>query len=239
MTVQEQAARDALLEELTRLRTDALHALDLPDASRSPATIPNAVQEIARSLSAGPYHYRAGPRITIVCGSAAPATCGNRCPTRIRWIPTSSICTAILGSRRALGIVRPPAGRQPHQPCRVPARRRAIRAMTTPGIWSRWAAWTGTDATSSVLDRLQLPVKQVSRLDEDEPGDAYFEVTEEDGRPVIHRPRLDESDGREDSAGGCRSLRPGHQPVQPEALRDDLQWDVWAGHLWRCPGTDR
>ncbi len=51
-------------------------------------------------------------------------------------------------------------------------------------------------ATSRVLERLQLPVKQVSRLDEDEPGTAYFEVIGRDGRPVIHRPRLDESSGR-------------------------------------------
>src|SRR5262249_52804629 len=44
-------------------------------------------------------------------------------------------------------------------------------------------------ATSSVLERLQLPVKQVSKWDKEE--GAYFEVTEEDGPKVQHRPRLD------------------------------------------------
>ena len=85
------------------------------------------------------------------------------------------------------------------------------------------------EATGSVLDRLQLPVKQVSRLDEDEPGDAYFEVTDEEGHTIIHRPWLEESDGQMDPAGGRCALRPGSQSFQPEALRDDLQWDVRDG----------
>ena len=67
-------------------------------------------------------------------------------------------------------------------------------------------------ATSSVLERLQLPVKQVSRLDEDEPGTAHFEVPGKDGRPVIHRPWLDESNGhailREDVALFARAVSP-------------------------------
>ena len=42
------------------------------------------------------------------------------------------------------------------------------------------------EATSSVLGRLQLPVRQVSEWDKE--GGTYFEVTEEDGRKVAHRP---------------------------------------------------
>ena len=42
-------------------------------------------------------------------------------------------------------------------------------------------------ATSSVLARLQLPVVQVN--DWDKRRGAYFEVTEDDGRKVPHRPR--------------------------------------------------
>jgi hypothetical protein len=49
------------------------------------------------------------------------------------------------------------------------------------------------DATSSVLESLQLPVRQIGNLGE--PEGPYFEVSEA-GRPVIHRPRLGEVDGR-------------------------------------------
>ena len=65
-------------------------------------------------------------------------------------------------------------------------------------------------ATSSVVERLQLPVLQVN--DWDKEGGAYFEVTEDDGRKVAHRPRLDESGGRkilrEDVALFARAVNP-------------------------------
>jgi hypothetical protein len=65
-------------------------------------------------------------------------------------------------------------------------------------------------ATSSVLGRLQLPVLQVN--DWDKEGGAYFEVTEDDGRKVAHRPRLEESGDskilREDVALFARAVNP-------------------------------
>ena len=68
-------------------------------------------------------------------------------------------------------------------------------------------------ATSSVLARLQLPVAQVSEWDKE--GGAYFEVTEEDGRKVPHRPLLEESGGRkilrEDVALFARAVSPFNQ----------------------------
>lgn len=68
-------------------------------------------------------------------------------------------------------------------------------------------------ATSSVLARLQLPVVQVSEWDEE--GGAYFEVVEDDGRKVAHRPRLEESGGgkilREDVALFARAVNPFNQ----------------------------
>ena len=68
-------------------------------------------------------------------------------------------------------------------------------------------------ATSSVLERLQLPVLQVN--DWDKEGGAYFEVTEDDGRKVAHRPRLEESVGRkilrEDVALFARAVNPYNQ----------------------------
>ena len=66
------------------------------------------------------------------------------------------------------------------------------------------------EATSSVLDRIQLPVRQIGNWDE--PEGAYFEVTEEDGRPVAHHPLLDERGGRtilrEDVALFARAVNP-------------------------------
>jgi len=50
-------------------------------------------------------------------------------------------------------------------------------------------------ATSSVLESLQLPVRQIGNWGE--PEGAYFEVPDEAGRPVVHRSRLGAVDGRE------------------------------------------
>jgi len=63
-------------------------------------------------------------------------------------------------------------------------------------------------ATVSLLDQLQLPVRQMAR---DLSDTAYFEV-EEDGRAVQHRPRLDDVEGRqflrEDVALFARAVNP-------------------------------
>jgi hypothetical protein len=65
-------------------------------------------------------------------------------------------------------------------------------------------------ATTSILGRLQLPVRQVNEWDK--PGGAYFEVTTEDGSKVAHRPQLDEARGRrvlrEDVALFARAVSP-------------------------------
>ena len=64
MTVPERAAREKLLEELTRLRSEAL-------ATSAPAGLqrssPDTARAIAQSLIAGPYRYKVGETVTIVC----------------------------------------------------------------------------------------------------------------------------------------------------------------------------
>ena len=65
LTAPERAAWEGLLQELTRLRSEAL---DAPGTAPDPATVPDITQEIARSFSAEPYRFRPGDRITIVCG---------------------------------------------------------------------------------------------------------------------------------------------------------------------------
>ena len=196
MTVQEQAAREELLQELTRLRREALGAPALP---RPPVIISEhrpGDHSIAR-CRALPLH-RWLPRQHHL-RSAAPGTAGSHeallgsVGSRLhRHVP-------LHRSRRALRVARSPAGRQSDHSASTSgcAASNCQRDDYTGAHHGRRSAgWTGIEATSSVLERLQLPVRQVSRLDEDEPGAAYFEVTGEDGHPVIHRPRLDESRGR-------------------------------------------
>jgi hypothetical protein len=105
-----------------------------------------------------------------------------------------------------------------------------LRATNPTGRVGYWAAdqlssddYTGhlvslggvdwNQATSSVLQRLQFPVRQVS--DWSKEGGAYFEVTEQDGRKVAHRPQLDQSGGRqilrEDIALFARAVNPFNQ----------------------------
>ena len=206
MTVQERAARESSCRNSPALRSEAL---DVPGASWPRATIPGPAQEIAQSLNSGPYRY---PSLTIASPSSAPSchrTCCNGCPTRTPRTPTSSSCTGTRTSMRCwrcsatCGPPTPPAGSSSGP-------RISFRPMTTRGIWSRWAAWTGTRRRVRSSTRLQLPVRQVS--DWDKEGGAYFEVTEEDGRKVAHRPRLDESAGRqilrEDVALFARAVSP-------------------------------
>ena len=64
MTVQEQAARKELLQELTRLRGEALNAPALP---RAPAISPSTSLEITQSLDAGPYRVTDGYPVNIIC----------------------------------------------------------------------------------------------------------------------------------------------------------------------------
>jgi hypothetical protein len=62
MTVQERAAKEQLLQELTRLRDDA-HNVE--GTSRQHAASPGAAQVITQSLSAGLYRFKPGEAITI------------------------------------------------------------------------------------------------------------------------------------------------------------------------------
>ena len=206
MTVQERAARDALLEELTRLRADALHALDLPDASRSRATIPSAVQEIARSLSAGPYHYEPGLRITIVCGLLPPHM-REQMPYTDPLDPDFidlyrfSEVDALLELFGHLRAANPTS----------PVEFRAAEQLSADDYTGHLISLGGVDwnpTTATTLDRLQLPVVQVANWNE--PEGVYFEVAEADGRKIF--PLLGKQDGRkilrEDVALFARAVSP-------------------------------
>ena len=190
MTVQEKAAREELLQELTRLRSEAL---DAPGVSWPRAAIPGTGQEIAQSLSAGPYRVRDGERITIVCAQLPPEM--------LRQMPYTepsdpdfidlyrySDLDALLELFGHLRAANPASRVQFRAPDQLESDDYTGHLVSLGGVdWN--------EATSSVLGRLQLPVRQVSEWGK--AGGAYFEVTEEGGRKVAHRPRLYKSGGRE------------------------------------------
>jgi hypothetical protein len=188
MTVQERAAREKLLDELTRLRREVLDA----GAAESLAAVPGTRQELAQSLSSGLYRFRAGQNVTIVCAQL-PQDMLQQMPYTDPWDPDFielyrySDLDALLelfGHLRAAN----PTSRVEY---------RAAHELRPDDYTAHLVALGGVDwnqATSSVLGHLQLPVTQVTNWDE--PGGTYFEVTAEDGQKVRHRPRLDEWGGR-------------------------------------------
>ena len=205
MTAPERVAREQLLDELTRLRREALEASrgSVPGTSMSSAT-----QEIAQSLGDGPYRIKPGERLTIVCAQLPPDML-EKMPYTDRLDPDFielyrysdlDSLLELFGHVRATN----PTGRVGYW---------AADQLSSDDYTGHLVSLGGVDwnqATSSVLQRLQLPVRQVS--DWSKEGGAYFEVTEEDGRKIAHRPRLDQSDGRqilrEDVALFARAVSP-------------------------------
>ena len=193
MTEQERAAREELLEELARLRSDALNAAASP---RSPAIIPSAGRDITQSLDAGPYRFTDGNPVNIICAQLPREQLDRMKPysdpsdpdfiAMYRYTDLDALFE-LHGHLRAANPTTQVNLRLAHE--LQPDDYTGAHVVALGGV-----DWNQT--TSRVLERLQLPVRQVSRLDEDEPGGAHFEVTGEDGRPVIHRPWLDESGGR-------------------------------------------
>jgi hypothetical protein len=193
MTVQEQAAREELLQELNRLRGEALNA---PARPRPPAIIPSTDRDIAQSLDAGPYRFTDGYPVNIICAQLPQKQLDRMKPysdpsdpdfiAMYRYTDLDALFE-LHGHLRAANPTTQVNLRLAHE--LQPDDYTGAHVVALGGV-----DWNQT--TSRVLERLQLPVKQVSRLDEDEPGAAHFEVIGEDGRPVIHRPWLEESDGR-------------------------------------------
>jgi hypothetical protein len=202
MTVQERAAREKLLEELNRLRSEALA---VPGVAQPPATIPGATRGIAQSLSAGPYRIQADHRITIVC-----AQLPQEMLTRMPYTDPSDPDFIALYGYSDLDSLLELFGhlRATNPTSRV--RFKAADRLSSDDYTGHLVSLGGVDwnlATSSVLARLELPVTQVASWDK--PGGAYFEVKEADGRKVAHLPVLDESEGR-------------------KVLREDVALFAWA-----------
>jgi hypothetical protein len=204
MTVQERAARVTLLEELTRLRRDALDASRVP----WPQLIQGSLQEITQSLSAGPYRYEPGERITIVCG-LLPAAMRERMPYTDPQDPDFIELYQFAELDALLELFGHLRAANPTSPVGY----RAAEQLTRDGYTGHLISLGGVDwnpTTTRALDRLQLPVAQVA--DWSKEGGAYFEVTEADGRKIAHRPLLEEANGgpilREDVALFARAVSP-------------------------------
>lgn len=199
---EERTAKGELARELMSLRDAAIEAGRPGSPGQSP------VHEIAESPNAGPWHFDGGRTITIVCAKLPQQMLKNlpyTDPVDPDFIDMSGYSD--LDSLMELyGHVR----------AANPASQVNIRAsdqLRPDDNISHLVLLGGVDwnmATSSALERLQLPVKQVSDWDNEEA--AYFEVTDADGRKVAHRPHLEELCGRailrEDVALFARGVSP-------------------------------
>ena len=208
LSAPEQAAQEELLQELTRLRSEALKA---PDLSSDPTTISDSTRAIAQSFSAWPYRFRAGDRITIVCGQV-PRDMRQKMPY------TDPLDPDFIESYRYAdldALIELWGHLRAANPTSLVEYRSADQ-LRTDDYTGHLVSLGGVDwnvATSSVLARLQLPVAQVNEWKKE--GGAYFEVTHEDGRKVPHRPLLEESGDRkilrEDVALFARAVNPFNQ----------------------------
>jgi hypothetical protein len=196
LTEPEQQARDEILRELMSLRRTAMRATDTPTPS-----------EDSEALSIGPWRFDDGRPITIVCAQLPPDFL-ERMPYTDRNNPdfVELYTYADLDSLFEL-----------HGHLRAANPTSLVRYRTTQGLQpddytTHLVSLGGVDwneATVSLLDQLQLPVRQVANWTSAD--DAYFEV-DEDGQTVQHRPRLDTVGDRkilrEDVALFARAVNP-------------------------------
>jgi hypothetical protein len=177
-----------------------------PSGFRPP--VQGIAQEITESLGAGPYRYKSGERITIVCAEL-PQEMLQRMP----YTDPSNPDFIELYRYSDLGALLELFG---HVRAANPTSHVGFRAadrLSSDDYTGHLISLGGVDwnlATTSILDRLQLPVTQVANWQEED--GAYFEVTATDGRKIAHRPRLDKPDGqpilREDVALFARAVSP-------------------------------
>jgi transcriptional regulator with XRE-family HTH domain len=202
LTDDELVARQELLQDLTRLR-DAVQG-----APRASAATVTAGQGLTQSLDAGPYRFTENQDITIVCAQL-PSEWLDRMPytdpldpdfiALYRYSELDSLFE-LYGHLRAANPTTQVNLRLAHE-------------LQSDDYSSHLISLGGVDwnlATSSVLDRLDLPVRQSNEWKK--PGGAYFEVEDKDGEKLAYRPLLVEPSGRpilrEDVALFARAVNP-------------------------------
>lgn len=196
MTDAERQAGDELLKELMRLRNDALRA-----------TGPDDVSQVADSLGAGPWHFADGAPITIVCAQL-PDEMRERMPYTNQDDPDYVALYSYADIDALFELHGHIRAANPTSQVNLRVADRLARDDYTTHL----ASLGGVDwnlATRSMLDRLQLPVKQV--VDWSSAELPYFEVDQE-GDPARHSPLLDEVGERkilrEDVALFARAVNP-------------------------------
>ena len=196
MTEPERRARDEILGQLMSLRRDAMRATGTPSPS-----------EDFEALSIGPWRFDDGKPITIVCAELPPEFLA-RMPYTDRNDPdfVELYRYAELDSLFELhGHLR---AANPTSQVNL----RAAQQLQPDDYTTHLASLGGVDwnqATSSLLDELELPVRQVADWGSEE--GPYFEV-EENGHTTQHKPRLEDVQGqrvlREDVALFARAVNP-------------------------------
>jgi hypothetical protein len=200
MSDEEQQAMNELKRELTQLRNAAMGA-------GASAPEPGRIGQIEESLSAGPWHFEHGDDITIVCAQwprpmldQIPYTDVND-PDYIELLTYSELDALfeLYGHLRAAN----PANQ---------VNLRTADRLARDDYTSHLITLGGVDwntLTSSTLEKLQLPVRQIA--DWDTEGKQYFEV-EENGKTTQHRPVVDKSGDElilhEDVALFARAVNP-------------------------------
>ncbi len=199
MTDDERRAMDELKRELTRLRNNALRLAD-------PAE-PDPTSLIAASLNSGPWRFDDGDSIMILCAQLPdemlkrmPYT-DPRDPDYIALYSFSDLdaLVELHGHLRATNPTNQVDFRTANQ---LPPDAYTAHLVVLGG--TDWNA-----VTRSILGHMRLPIRQVA--DWSSPDGQYFEV-EKNGRPIRHRPRLEQSDKwnllREDVALFARATNP-------------------------------
>lgn len=203
MSDEERQAMAELRKELTHLRADALRADPASDVE------PAKLSAVERSLRGGPWHFADGNDITIVCAQwpqdmleKIPYTKVSD-PDYIELLRVSDLDSLfeLYGHLRAAN----PANQ---------VNLRLAGRLTADDYTSHLVTLGGVDwntITSTALNRLSLPVKQVA--DWNAEYGPYFEVTES-GKTAKHSPKVEKVSGQpkgilsEDVALFARAVSP-------------------------------
>lgn len=218
MSDEERQAMAVLQQELAHLRNDALRATSGPQ--------PELASDIEESLSAGPWRFEDGNRITIVC-----AQWPQHMLDRMSYTDVEDPDYIELLSYSELDALFELHG---HLRAANPANQvsRRIAGKLSPDDYSSHLISLGgidwNTATSKTLASLPLPVRQIA--DWKVTGGQYFEV-EENGTTVRHHPVLEKVSAAPAGdaavpAGDPDSTATRGEPerthVFPELLREDV-----------------
>lgn len=209
MTAEERLKMNELKQELMDLRSNAIRAMPYANGPAGPSPLAAARYSlVSESLNFGPWRFEDGNTITIVCAEIPPEMKSRMPytdvddPDYIDLLTFSELDSLVelFGHLRTAN------------PANQVNFRKANR-LSSDDYSSHLVSLGGVDwneVTMSMLLGLQLPVRQVA--DWDRPDGQYFEVKEDGGRTVQHRPVLEQVGEkgilREDVALFARAVNP-------------------------------